>query len=297
MGENAKSLPLVTIGVCVKNCENTISTAIKSIINQDYDHKRIEIIFVDDGSTDRTLSIIKSDISNVDIETKVFHHEWRGLGVARNIVVDNARGKYIIWVDGDMELSTDFVRKSVEFMENNPSVGVGKGKYGLLIKGNIVSDLESIEYFTTTFKNKHSFHSTSLGTGGSIYRVEAIKKVEGFDKNITGAGEDSDIEYRMKNAGWTLGITSAIFHEKRRETWRSLWDEYFWRGLGASKLFEKGEIKEIYKLWPPIITIVELRRVQLAYKLTRRKIVFLLPFHYIFKRLAWFYGFLKGSLA
>jgi glycosyltransferase involved in cell wall biosynthesis len=257
----------------------------------------MEIIFVDDGSTDRTPSIIKREVSKMDIDSKLFRQEWKGLGVARNIVVENARGKYIIWVDGDMSLSSDFVCKQVEFMEKNPSVGVGKGRYGLCITGNIVSDLENIEYFVTTFQDHEKNTSSSLGTGGAIFRLEAIKAIGGFDPNITGAGEDSDVEYRMKNAGWALAITPAIFYEKSRETWKSLWNKYFWRGEGTAKLFEKKEIKGIHKLWPPIILAVECNRVKKAYRLTNNKIVFLLPLHYIFKRIAWLAGFLKNSIA
>ena len=49
--------PIVTIGICVKNTEKTILDAINSILEQDYPTDLMEIIFVDDGSEDRTLSI------------------------------------------------------------------------------------------------------------------------------------------------------------------------------------------------------------------------------------------------
>ena len=48
--------PKVTIGVCARNCETTIGEAVESIIMQDYPHELIEVIFVDDGSTDGTPS-------------------------------------------------------------------------------------------------------------------------------------------------------------------------------------------------------------------------------------------------
>ena len=81
--------PKVTIGICVKNCEATIKEAIDSVIDQDFPHELMEVIFADDDSTDETLSIIESYGPNMDMQAKVFHHEWKGLGVTRDIVVNN----------------------------------------------------------------------------------------------------------------------------------------------------------------------------------------------------------------
>ena len=52
-----------------------------------------------------------------------------GLGVARQIVVDKACGKYIVWVDDDVTLPKDFVRKQVGYMEQNPHVGIAGARY------------------------------------------------------------------------------------------------------------------------------------------------------------------------
>jgi glycosyltransferase involved in cell wall biosynthesis len=58
LGEQMK--PKVTIGVCVRNSAATLRDAIDSIIYKDYPHEHMEVIFVDDGSEDETLSIVKS---------------------------------------------------------------------------------------------------------------------------------------------------------------------------------------------------------------------------------------------
>jgi len=279
----------------VRNCENIIGDAIDSIMAQDFPHESMEVIFVDDGSTDKTLSIIKRYTPKMDMFLKVFHQEWSGLGATRDVVVDNASGKYIIWVDGDMQLSKDFVRKQVEFMEKNPSVGIGKGMYGIYLQQNLVGSLENMEFVTTNFVRKENPDSLPLGTGGSIYRVEAIRQVGGFDPCIRGSGEDMDAEYRIRKAGWMLGVSQTVFYEKRRKTWRSLWEEYFWHGQSVFYFLRKDKkIINPYKFWPPLIVMIELFRVVHAYKLTYRKAAFLLPIHYIFKRTAWVLGFLKG---
>lgn len=289
------NLPIATIGVCVRNCENFVENAIKSIAEQDYPNELIEIIFVDDGSTDKTFAVIENQIRKLKLMTKVIRQEWKGLGVARNMVVNNSAGKYIIWVDGDMQLSRDFVRAQVEFMENNPQVGVAKGSYGMY-PANIVSTLENIEFVTTNCRKMRRLDPNPLGTGGSIYRVEAIKEVGGFNDNIKGSGEDADAEYRIRTTGWLLDTTPAVFFEIRRGTWRSLWNEYFWLGKGGTGILKRKSFTSTYKLLPPVALLMEYIRIVVAYKLTRRKIALLLPLHYAFKRTAWFAGLVQSLL-
>lgn len=255
----------------------------------------MELIFVDDGSDDNTLSVIEDYLPRLTMQTRIFHHEWRGLGVSRNVVVTHAKGEYIIWVDGDMSLSKNFVKKQVEFMKQNPLVGIGKGKYSLEAQKNLVSDLENMERAAiTNLKRRGKANSTPLGTGGSIYSVDAIRQVGGFDENITGVGEDMDAEQRVSVAGWLLDVTSAVFCERSRKTWGSLWNEYFWHGKGNSYLFQKRkESFDPKKLMIPLSLMAEASRTVAAYRLTGRKIAMLLPLHYIFKRTAWFFGFMS----
>lgn len=286
----------VTLGMCVKNSEAIIRDAIASILSQDYPHETMELIVVDGYSEDNTLNTLKDALVNADVKTKIFQ-EKEGLGRARQIVVDNALGEYIIWVDADLILSKNFVTNQMEFMNKNPNVGIAKGKYGINGTGsheNLVEALENTEFLLSTMSNGET-SSKSLGTSGCIYRVKAIRQVGGFDQNFKGAGEDQDAEHRVRAAGWALHITQAVFYERRRQTWRSLWKEYFWHGYGCSYLFKKNrETINIYKFLPPVAIVLELLRVPSAYKLIKRKATLLLPFHYIFKRTAWYLGFMKS---
>ena len=298
----------VTIGLCAKNSEETVGRAIESIVDQDFPHEPLEAIFVDDGSEDGTLSILSDYAAKMDMPTFVFSSEWRGLGAARQTVVDKARGEYIVWVDSDIILPKDHVRKQVEFMEQNPKVGAARGvdAHDWLIKDGIqnpkeINPVQFLEYLgrLNYIYEKDAFESRRdvLGVGGGIYRSKAIKEVGGFDRQIRGAGEDNDITARMKKAGWLLYLNRAEFYQTFRKTWKALWDQYFWYGYGAHYVYHKHKGLITLWHWIPVVAFASgIRRSIKAYKVTRRKAAFLSSFHFAFKKLAWCLGFAKSHM-
>lgn len=92
------SEPLVSVVVPIYNTEKYIERAVKSICNQTY--KNIEILLVDDGSTDKSDSVclkLKQD----DERISYFYQENQGVSSARNLGIDHANGKYILFCDSD----------------------------------------------------------------------------------------------------------------------------------------------------------------------------------------------------
>ncbi len=283
----------VSVGLCVKNSQATVKAAVNSILTQDYPASQMELLVVDGSSRDQTVETIKNCLTSTELQTRFFS-ENHGLGQARQTVIENAAGTYVVWVDGDMELPQDFVSKQVRFMDANPHVGIGKARYGMDKNAKLVAALENME-FLINYRLEGETSIKYLGTSGCIYRLEAIRQAGGFDINFRGVGEDMDAEYRVHNNGWKLYITDAVFVERRRDSWRSLWDEYFWYGYGFRSLLNKNrDMVNIGKMLPPVAVLAELRRVPEAYRLTRQKTAVLLPFHYVFKRVAWFLGFLES---
>jgi len=292
--------PKVTIGVCVRNNAFTIREAIESIIEQDFPHKLVELIVVDGQSEDETLPIIKETLENSSIKSKIFN-ENKGLGYARQIVVDNAEGRYIVWVDGDMIISRDYVRTLVEFMERHPEVGIAKGKQALESGGNLLATLEAFSRAVgkmVDYRSRRAY-SKVLGTSGSIYRTQAIMQVGGFDKDLKGYGEDWDVEIRVREAGWSLLTTDAKYldYERHELTWKTLWNRYWRRGYDTHYFLHKnkGLIKH-YRMFPPAAFLSGLLHAYKLFKLTRKKAVFLLPFQYVFKMTAWYTGFINSHL-
>ena len=175
----------MTAGVCVKNCERSIKEAIDSIIAQDYPHDKIRLVFVDE-SEDSTLSIIRDCVQRIDIDSLVLHTSKKGLGAARNMVLANSKGDYILWVDGDMVISPIFLRKLLDFIEKNPRAGIVKGKQALMPGPNLLATLES---YSRTAGRMVDYQSRKgslkvVGTAGALYRIKAIAQVGGFDPEL-----------------------------------------------------------------------------------------------------------------
>lgn len=291
----SRSRPLVTVGLCIRNCQDTIVETLDSILAQDFPPALLEAILVDDGSEDSTLSIVQECVSKMDFDSRVFSSRWMGLGLARQIVVDNAQGKYVVWVDGDMTLSKGFIRKQVDFMEKNPSVGIAKGKCGFSPNESLVGFLENVPFVVFHNQQEGRILKKLLGTGGAIYRIESIKDAGGFDLRIKGAAEDVDLEHRIRNAGWTVCVSRAIFYEKRPRTWKNLWSKYIWYGYGMHYALHKArEIERLYEMSPPAALLEGFFCSVSAYKLIPRKTVFLLPLHFLFKMTAWSLGYIQS---
>ena len=100
--------PLISVIVPVYNVEQYVETCIQSIINQTY--KNLEIILVDDGSTDCSGKIC-DDMARQDKRIRVIHKENGGLSDARNIGIDYATGKLITFVDSDDYLTEKMIEK------------------------------------------------------------------------------------------------------------------------------------------------------------------------------------------
>jgi glycosyltransferase involved in cell wall biosynthesis len=284
---------IVTIGLCVKNVETTIKGTIRSILNQSFPHNNMEIIIVDGNSKDKTISIIKKELAQKPIRYHIFF-ENEGLAKARNIVINNASGKYIVWIDGDMIVEKDFVKKQVDFMEKNPNVAIAGGRFIMLDETNFIAALECIDWIVGDYRCGQIFSSEPVRNccAGSIHRVDVVKKVGGFDEKIKGAEEDVDLGYRVGRAGWFLFFTTdALFYDKRRDDLISLWRENFWYGYGGHYVIHKHKMKLSVSAFTSSV-----HRALTAYKITRRKVAFLLPLLYFFKKIAWFFGYVQAHV-
>jgi glycosyltransferase involved in cell wall biosynthesis len=290
---------VVTVGMCVKNAEPIIKKAMNSLLNQTFPAQNTELIVVDGNSKDATVKIIKENLSS-NLQSVKILSENSGLGFARQMVVEKAAGKYIVWLDADMTLSCDYLKNQVQFMESHPEVGIAGGKYSVHIGHGLAADLENIVYAVDSVygqRGNASKFGYLPGAEGAIYRVEAVRGVGGFDTRINGAAEDTEMAYRVRAKGWALTMTKETFTESTRGSWLSLWKQYVWYGRGGHFIFHKDpNALNLLQMSPLAGFLAGILRSPGAYLLTHNKSFFLLPVHYTYKRLAWFFGFCDAHL-
>lgn len=104
-------MPLISIIIPAYNIENYIAKCLDSLLNQTY--KNLDIIVVDDGSSDNTGKIIDDYVSKYD-NIKVIHKKNAGVSAARNTGIEVARGDYIGFVDGDDTVDKEMFEVLIE---------------------------------------------------------------------------------------------------------------------------------------------------------------------------------------
>jgi len=144
---------LVSVIIPVYNAEKYLSKCIESIINQTY--KNIEIILINDGSTDNSSNICDAYISK-DNRIKVIHKQNEGVSTARNLGIEEAKGEYISFVDSDDWLVPDAYERIMHCIS----------KYNV--------DVVMFEYFVDNY-NGNEIHKTYPKLNGLMNREKAIK--------------------------------------------------------------------------------------------------------------------------
>lgn len=109
--------PKISIIVVTYNNDKYIEKCLNSILVQSY--KNIEIIVVDDGSTDKTFSIGTRYLKK-DLRIKFIHQENMGVGSARNVGLRNASGDYITFVDSDDYIMPNLMSEYIYYLNKYP---------------------------------------------------------------------------------------------------------------------------------------------------------------------------------
>ena len=109
-----------SIITAIYNCESYLSQSIESVINQDIGFKdNIQLILVDDGSTDKSKDIALKYMDKFPENIIVLSKQNGGPGSARNMGLDHACGEYVNFLDGDDMLSSDVLSSVYAFFDEN----------------------------------------------------------------------------------------------------------------------------------------------------------------------------------
>ena len=183
--KNVKN-PLVSVIIPTYNRANLLKRAINSVLNQTY--KNLEIIVVDDGSTDNTEEIVK-EYQDSRIQY-ILLPENRGVSSARNRGVKSSRGNFISLLDDD-EYLPERIEKSMKVLKNAPeNVGMVCSNYWKIEEEK--KEIGFLKYSLEDAKRNWAFPAV----GSSIIRRKVFEKICLFDEEF-GPGGDTDFAIRL----------------------------------------------------------------------------------------------------
>lgn len=168
-------MELISVIVPVYNVESYVAKCIESIQNQSYQH--LEIILVDDGSTDDSGDIC-DQYAAYDDRIKVIHQENGGISAARNTGIEAANGDYITFVDSDDYIAPNMYEDMLHILKDNDldilEYTAFRDKDGTIIEG---CNDGSLEIFNRHEALKMAMHDCFIAVWSQMYKRSAIGDV------------------------------------------------------------------------------------------------------------------------
>lgn len=221
--------PKVSIVIPVYNAERFLSRCIASLTSQTYPN--IEYLFVDDGSKDSSLSMLEA-AAKMDNRIRIFSQKNAGPSAARNLGLDQAVGKYLLFCDSDDTVSPNWCERLVRTIQKYPKAWIVCGIQTL--------DEADHEIFATQppvtgslLAKSYYFELFKRGYTGSVYNkifdLELLRKAQIHFDESRKRGEDVIfcIEYLMQTENIFV-IDELLYQYYRYETSETLTNRYHW---------------------------------------------------------------------
>lgn len=182
----------VSVIIPVFNAEKFIEETVDSVLNQSYSN--IEVILVNDGSTDNTSKFLEKYLDNPKV--KIIHQKNAGVNAARNTGIKNSTGEILAFVDADDIWLIDNLKFKVEVLFSEKEIGaVFSSIYFMDSDSEIGKEFKSIDYIN--LETLLRWHPQLLTTPSTyVIKKEVFDTIGLFDENFSTAG-DQDITYRI----------------------------------------------------------------------------------------------------
>lgn len=204
-GKNLYEYKMIDLIITTFNDRNRIKKCLDSIPKS----KNLNVIIVDDNSKDNTVGFIKNNYPEFKILVP-----GKGPAKNRNIAIKETKEKYIVTMDSDAELKNNWIKKAVNFMEENPGVGICGGK--LLINekklasaGGVMSKRgNGYDIGHGDNPNKEEYNKLKkviyTTTATAIIRRKMLNEIGLFDEDYGHGFEDTDLGLRANIFGWDV---------------------------------------------------------------------------------------------
>ena len=221
----------LSVIICAYNSENIISKTLEHLSTQVIQGFRCEIIFVDNQSSDSTLSIAESvwnDYGN-PYNLRFVSEKKIGLSYARSAGIRLAQGKILVFCDDDNLFNNDYLLNTIELFQTNTKMGaIGPGVIIPIDQDN--AELKDpwkqffqykVNYDYLSFGGpKHGWKNMPAGTGLCLRKDVAVlwsKKIDmgiyrstGRQGNSLGAGEDTQLVMEALKLGYDVGLSCKL---------------------------------------------------------------------------------------
>lgn len=198
---------LISIIIPVYNSEKYLDDCIRSIVNQTY--ADIEVLLVDDGSTDSSGEICKK-WENTDGRIKAIHQENGGVSKARNTGIDNVRGELLLMADSDDYMASDTVKTLCEgFIQSNADIVIcdyeqGENRSFNFIPGETTYQTLNFEEIMNRVYNDGHEALRFISPWGKLYRKDLFADIHYPNGKIF---EDIYITHQLLYRAKTIAVT------------------------------------------------------------------------------------------
>lgn len=218
-------MPTISVLVPMHNEEKVLHNALDSLLACDYDRDRMEIIPIDDNSTDSTAELLKEYAEKYSIIKPMYRKsESKGKPAVLNDAMEVATGDVIIVFDADYKPSRKMLsRLAIAF--NNPEIGAVMGRVIPYNNNkNLLTRLLNIERSGGYQSDQQARRNLKMMCqyGGTVggFRKELIKDTGGFNTKVL--AEDTEITYRLFINGYKVAYANdAECYEESPETWKA----------------------------------------------------------------------------
>lgn len=235
--------PAVSVIVPAFNEEVNAVRTVSSLLNQDY--PKLDIIFVDDGSTDATFEKVSAAFAG-NPRVAVLTKANGGKASALNYGINRSESPYIVCIDADTQLKKDAVSQLMEkfFADGKPDAATGAvaGNVKVGNEVNMITRWQSIEYITAQNFDRRAFDlfNCIIVVPGAIgaFRRQAVIDAGMFTTDTL--AEDCDLTVRLLRAGYRIrNCTEAISYTEAPETLRGFLKQRFRWSFGVMQTFWK----------------------------------------------------------
>lgn len=232
----------ISVVVPVFNAEKTVAACLESLYGQTC--KPLEIIVVDNGSTDGTQAIIGEMMHrSMDIPIQCLRETRQGPSFARNRGASHARGKIIAFLDADCIADSSWLgRLSRSF--DRAEIGAVAGSVIGFDRETTIGKFHAL-FTLRALPSSRLFHEFNLVSGGFpaanlTIRSTLFRSLGGFDETIPFFAEDHDLCARIYQSGVQIFFNKeAIVYHQHRQSLQTTWRQSYGFGTGHATLLKK----------------------------------------------------------